>query len=86
MWITSLLKRVGLMAEVDTNDLIDADIENALYDHRKLAKELTDAVRKKTERTTKLREALADVRHQALAFAEFETAMRKDHRHDLPTI
>jgi len=77
----TLLKSLGIARDASVDDLIDASIEKALQDHRKVVEEVTTAVADRRHSNQRLRGALEQAKMRTKSFSEFEMSIRKDRTH-----
>lgn len=75
-WIGDVLRRFGVLAPFNADDVLNAESENALRDVEKGREAVTEAYEKNTESSEKLRTTMRAVRHRAATFAQFEQNIR----------
>lgn len=79
-FVESILKRVGLLPEVSDDEMINASIENAFYDHKKEVDVLMEETAARRAGNDRLRNALQIAKMRATTLGEFENAIRGERR------
>jgi hypothetical protein len=75
-WLTEALRRLGVLPSFTVDDMINAESEDALVDHRRVLEELTAATTVRRQATIKLRDTLREARLRSVTFADFEQNIR----------
>lgn len=78
--VMGILKRLGIAPAFTEDEVIDASIEDAFYDHKKTVDELLAETEGRKESNDRLRNALQIAKMRTTPFAELEHAMRRGAR------
>lgn len=74
----NMLRRLGIVAPYSVDDVLDAHVENALYEHTQAVEALKQADEDRKGADSKLREALLLAKVRNAPLADFELTIRGD--------
>jgi len=79
-WLTSILRRVGVLSAFTADDVLNAESEDALREHKLVVEEVKTQSAARKQTNEKLRNALRQARVRTHAFAEFEQGIQGESR------
>lgn len=75
-WILSVLKYLGIIPPFTSDEVMNAETEDALREHANLVTEVRERAAQRREGTAEIREALTQARTSVRVFGGFEQAIR----------
>ena len=75
--VMSILKKLGIAPPFSDDELLDASIEDAMYDHKQMVDRLTSEGDNRRASNDRLRIALQIAKMRTSVFADFEDAVKE---------